>query len=163
MVVGVRQWHLGQRMQSICQLGGSVGERAGACLQGRHPGASAPARLHIRTRLASRKGIDSNLFHGLMFLICVYLFFRNIAQGSGNLKHSISRRGVRALGGGEAAMPFGAAHAAYLSARGGARGRASLPTGTEHKHAHWRVRTRAPARPATPRTQKIATTTCTTA
>ena len=51
---------------------GSAGERAGACLQGRHPGASAPARLHIRTRLASRKGIDSNLFHGLMFLICVY-------------------------------------------------------------------------------------------
>ena len=28
LVVGVRQWHLGQRMQSICQLGGSVGERA---------------------------------------------------------------------------------------------------------------------------------------
>ena len=37
--------------------------------------------------------IDSNLFQGLGFMVCVYLFLRNIAQRSGNRNRSIHRRG----------------------------------------------------------------------
>ena len=97
-------------------------------------------------RASHAEDIVTVLFQGLGFIICVYSFFRNIALRSGNRNRSINRRGGARSGGGRSAMPFGPEHAAYLTARGGARGRASKSAGPVHKRAHWRVCTRTPAR-----------------
>ena len=103
-----------------------------------HAGASAHA--------SHAEYIGTVRFQGVGFMICVYLFFRNIALRSGNRNHSINRRGGARSGGGRSAMPFGIERAAFLTARGGARGRASKSAGPVHKRAHWRVCTRTPAR-----------------
>ena len=100
-----------------------------------HAGASAHA--------SHAEYIGTVLFQGVGFMICVYLFFRNIALRSGNRNHSINRRGGARSGGGRSAMPCGAEHAAHWTARGGARGRASKSAGPVHKQALARLHTHA--------------------
>ena len=107
-----------------------------ACLQVCQHGAQSgtPARPYTHAgkpaHASHAEDISTVLSQGLGFMTC------NIAVRSGNRIRSINRRGGHALGGRESAIPFVAEHAAHLTARGGARGRASIICRRAHKQAH---------------------------
>ena len=95
-MVGVRQQcHLGQRMQLICQLGGSVRACLQVCQQSAQAGTLARPYTHAGTpaHASHAEDIGTVLFQGVGFMICVYLSFRSIALRSGNRNRSINRRG----------------------------------------------------------------------
>ena len=84
-MVGVRQQcHLGQRMQLICQLGGSVRACLQVCQQSAQAGTLARPYTHAGTsaHASHAEDIGTVRIQGLGFMVCVYLFFRNVAQGS---------------------------------------------------------------------------------
>ena len=136
----------------------SPGGSARACLYclparltSRHTGEAVHARRHVRTRLARRRHQQQPVPRPDVPDVRVFYSSARRRQPESFRKPP---RGVHALGGGESAMPFGAAHAESLSARWGSRGRASKSAGTVHKQAHWRVRTGTPACPHTRLTPK---------
>ena len=96
---------------SACSSFVSQGGNARACLQVYRHGAEAGKLPHPHTHAGTSthashaEDMNVNLFHGLRFLICVYFI---LLRHSANRNHSANRRGVRACGGGELAMPFGA-------------------------------------------------------
>ena len=78
-------------MQLVCPPGG---ERAGVphCLLARSTSRHTDASVHARRTSAHASHAednDSNLFQGLGFMVCVYLFFRNVAQGSDDTVPSV--------------------------------------------------------------------------
>ena len=70
--------------QSVQLMGGARGRASIAWRHGSLAGTLARPYTHAGTSAHAphAEDIDSNLFQGLGFMVCVYLFFRNVAQGS---------------------------------------------------------------------------------